>query len=179
MLESSERELAEIQAARDSSVSTSLLTRLDSPMVSDRPIGPGKATISGLRAIAGLVLGLGIMFIVTPIDATPVFGRRTHDRQRGRRDADLALPPESAADNLAPSAVGSMDSLPTLDIDKAFRELALLKSHKPESRSEELSLQMKVQELSAFLSSRGVQIGREAMIKEESPRTIPRQTRPT
>ena len=168
MLESSERELAEVQAARDSSVSTSLLTRLDSPIVSDRPIGPGKTTISGLCAIAGLVLGLGIIFIITPIDASPIFGRRTHDRQRGRRDADLVLPSESAADV----------PLKTLDIDKAFQELALLKSRKPESRSEELSLQTKVQELSAFLSKRGVQIGRETMVNEESPRTIPRQAHP-
>ena len=168
MLESSERELAEVQAARDSSVSTSLLTRLDSPIVSDRPIGPGKTTISGLCAIAGLVLGLGIIFIITPIDASPIFGRRTHDRQRGRRDADLFLPSESAADV----------PLKTLDIDKAFQELARLKSRKPESRSEELSLQTKVQELSAFLSKRGVQIGRETMVNEESPRTIPRQAHP-
>ena len=136
--------------------------------MSDRPIGPGKATISGLCAVAGLVLGLGIIFIITPIDASPIFGRRTHDRQRGRRDADLVLPSESAADV----------PLKTLDIDKAFQELALLKSRKPESRSEELSLQTKVQELSAFLSKRGVQIGRETMVKEESPRTIPRQAHP-
>ncbi len=206
MLESSERELAEIQAARDSSVSTSLLTRLDLPMVSDRPIGPGKTTISGLCAIAGLVLGLGIMFIVTPIDASPVFGRRTHDRQRGRRDADLVLPPDLATDNLAPIGGRSMDAFPTLepptntpsvnskepdrnpraeapiktsDIDKAFQELALLKSRKPETRSEELSLQLKVQELSAFLSSRGVQLGLETSGKEEAPRNKPRQARPT
>ncbi len=33
ILESAEKELAEAQAARDSSVSTSLLTRLDAPMV--------------------------------------------------------------------------------------------------------------------------------------------------
>ncbi len=88
-LESSERELAEVQAARDSSVSTSLLTRLDSPVVSDRPLGPGKMTITGLCTIAGFVFGLGIVFAVTPIDASPIFGRRSLDRERGRRDADL------------------------------------------------------------------------------------------
>ena len=71
-----------------------------------------------------------------------------------------------------------MNSLPTSDIDKAFQTLALLKSRKPENRSEELSLQMKVQELSVFLSSRGVQIGRETMGDDESPRTLNRQARP-
>ncbi len=40
LLEAAERELAGAQAARDASVSTSLLTRLDAPIVSDRPTGP-------------------------------------------------------------------------------------------------------------------------------------------
>ncbi len=118
------------------------------------------------------------MFILTPIDASPVYGRRTHDRPLGRREADLVRPPESAQDNRAASVVSSMNSLPTSDIDKAFQTLALLKSRKPENRSEELSLQMKVQELSVFLSSRGVQIGRETMGDDESPRTLNRQARP-
>lgn len=87
--EAAERALAEVRAARDSSVSTSLLTRLDSPIVSDRPIGPGKTMICALCTIAGLVFGLGIVFVVTPIDASPVFGRRSQDRSLGRRDADV------------------------------------------------------------------------------------------
>ncbi len=87
--EAASRALAEVRAARDSSVSTSLLTRLDAPIVSDRPVGPGKTMICALCTVAGLVFGLGIVFVVTPIDSSPVFGRRSHDRAVGRRDADV------------------------------------------------------------------------------------------
>lgn len=99
ILESSEKELAEAQAARDSAMSTSLLTRLDAPVVSDKPIGPGKTTLAGLCAIAGLIFGLGIVFVITPIDLGPTFGRRAQDRLKGRRAADSGTdvnPPSSA-----------------------------------------------------------------------------------
>jgi uncharacterized protein involved in exopolysaccharide biosynthesis len=88
LMESAERELAEAQAARDSSVSTSLLTRLDAAIVSDRPIGPGRTTIAAMCGIAGLIFGLGVVFVVTPIDAGPSFGRRAVDRSRSRRGVD-------------------------------------------------------------------------------------------
>lgn len=92
LLEAAERELAGAQAARDASISTSLLTRLDAPIVSDKPIGPGRTTLSGLSAIAGLVFGLGIVFAITPIDMGPTYGRRSRDRISGRRSADLSFP---------------------------------------------------------------------------------------
>ncbi|MFN7877011.1 MAG: GumC family protein [Pirellula sp.] len=94
LLETAERELAGAQAARDASISTSLLTRLDAPIVSDRPTGPGRTTLSGLSAIAGLVFGLGIVFAITPIDMGPTYGRRSRDKVTGRRSADLSFPNE-------------------------------------------------------------------------------------
>jgi succinoglycan biosynthesis transport protein ExoP len=93
ILENAERELAEATAARDSSKSTSLLTRLDAPIVSDKPIGPGKTTLAVVCAGAGLALGLGIVFLVTPIDAGPTFGRRISDRFSGRRATDSVTSP--------------------------------------------------------------------------------------
>ena len=268
-LESSERELAEVQAARDSSVSTSLLTRLDSPMVSDRPIGPGRLTITALCTIAGFVFGLGIVFAVTPIDASPIFGRRTVDRERGRRDADLLRSPEPSSVKLAEDVVtvatkvtvepkvatvatkedeiGGLtkvqaeprrirpyarmklnvendtkhnttdptDSLPVLDqprphayqplvepssylskpgttepktnskaekqstsnqVDQAFQELARLKSRKLDNRSEELSVELNIQELTGLVS--GQSSGRDALLKvtEDFPKMKPRPT---
>ena len=267
ILEHSERELAEIQAARDSSVSTSLLTRLDSPLVSDRPIGPGKTTIFGLCTIAGLIFGLGIVFVVTPMDVSPVFGRRSHDRERGRRDADLLVQPVTVADNLEKamesepladltksiennrstsqnhaevtstsetlSTVGPKANLnlesdsnsvqaetnlqkitdqempeayqpligpvasasisrskdskikskidvgsDAFNIDIAFQELAELKLRTPQSRSEELSLQMKFNELNDFVTSKGKNLGRDtATSQDEAPRARPRPAR--
>ena len=102
LLESAERELASAQAARDASLSTSLLTRLDAPIVSDRPTGPGRTTLSGLSAVAGLVFGLGIVFAITPIDMGPSYGRRARDKITGRR----------AADELERNAAAGTDSNP-------------------------------------------------------------------
>ena len=264
ILDASEKALAEVQAARDSSVSTSLLTRLDDPMVSDRPIGPGKTTISAMCAIAGLVFGLGIVFVVTPIDAGPVFGRRSLDRSIGRRDVDLtpqvdnsevlpainppaesqpteaaspaankptsdepkklrlpaklnmrsnvsvtpsqaampegyqaltaprpsasALQSASKSQSARPVIPTSMDSIAEAvpkkesdlsDVDKAFQELERIKARKPESRSEELALQMKVQELKGFLSSQSNRdVRNEKNPGGESTLNKPRRSKP-
>ncbi len=102
--EAAERALAEVRAARDSSVSTSLLTRLDAPIVSDRPVGPGKTMICAMCTVAGLVFGLGIVFVVTPIDSSPVFGRRSQDRALGRRDADVVNRTEQSGSSPMPTS---------------------------------------------------------------------------
>ena len=216
ILEAAEKELAEVQAARDSSVSTSLLTRLDAPTVSDRPTGPGKTTITGLCTIAGFVFGLGIVFAITPLDAGPTFGRRSVDRARGRRDADLIEPtPTSSVATPAPIAAVTPSPLPTPSesqmpagyqpltshrpissakpspttvaktesketletklLDQTFQELSRLQSLKPSNRDEELTQQMKLQELKEFLSRQGVPKDRQnELSQDELPRAKPR-----
>ena len=89
ILEQNERELAEAQASLQASETVSLLTKLDKPQVSDCPIGPGRLTITAICGIGGLLLGLGFVFAVTPIDGNSGFGRRWGDTmdadQRGKR----------------------------------------------------------------------------------------------
>ena len=268
ILDACEKSLAEAQAARDASVSTSLLTRLDAPIVSDRPIGPGRTTLAGMCAIAGLLIGLGIVFVITPIDFNPSYGRHAVDRVTGRRSADSmadgalgnvatewqdakakdesnitnsnnqpsmpatlapreAFPsiaekpkddwraePEDcptrkslksseplqgniasrrakmnfeaemeAVDTLTKSneAVLPDESLPIADskstgndaVDQAFREIARLKSAKPENRSEEISVQMKIRELRSVLSSLGHRADTETLHREGWTRPRP------
>jgi hypothetical protein len=206
--------------------------------------------------MAGLIFGLGIVFVVTPLDAAPAYGRRARDTTIGRRDADfesasrdtfygdtknsnaplepkqrvehstlaeldalrrgtensiansrssspssISAPVQDLANSIAelsseiereeayqpmltritqsrerkssnamsvpvanmPMAVKQeevnvshvADSSETIgpEVDRAFQELARLKAHKPSSRSEELSIQMKMQELKLFLAS--------------------------
>lgn len=129
ILENAERELAEAAAARDSSKSTSLLTRLDAPIVSDKPIGPGKTMLAVVCTGAGLAFGLGIVFLITPIDAGPTFGRRISDRFNGRRHTDTvasetpSAPP--AAEQLpTPSAPPTAEHLPTPSAPPAAPQLA-------------------------------------------------------
>jgi hypothetical protein len=93
ILESAERELAEATASSDASLSTSLITRLDEPVISDKPIGPGRTTITALCTIAGLVFGLGLVFVIVPSESGKSFGRRLGDMGFGRRSDDLATPP--------------------------------------------------------------------------------------
>ena len=257
MLDACEKSLAEAQAARDASVSTSLLTRLDAPIVSDRPIGPGRTTLAGMCAIAGLLTGLGFVFVITPIDLGPSYGRRAVDRITGRRTADSfadaargtsatvktastfaePVPSSSTIDashrkrsnlsiteNSEDDPSGSNDEWPIRnnskssdstqssiaprrskmnlkvemeevdeitapvaseselqakstpvedhqstgneDIDEAFREIARLKNAKPENRSEEISVQMKINELRSVLSSMGHRSDTETLNRE-------------
>jgi polysaccharide biosynthesis transport protein len=71
MVQDSERELAEARASRDAATSTSLLTKIDQPVLGDKPIGPGRETIIVAGGMAGLFLGLGIVFLLTPLDLLP------------------------------------------------------------------------------------------------------------
>lgn len=257
MLDACEKSLAEAQAARDASVSTSLLTRLDAPIVSDRPIGPGRTTLAGMCAIAGLLTGLGFVFVITPIDLGPSYGRRAVDRITGRRTADsfadaargtsatvkagstfaepvsssstidasprkrsilpttenseddpsasneewpirknskssdstqssiaprrskmnlkvemeevdeISTPVASESEQQVKSApVEDNQSTGNEDIDEAFREIARLKNAKPENRSEEISVQMKINELRSVLSSMGHRSDTETLNRE-------------
>lgn len=88
ILQDAERQLAEARASRDAATTTSLLTRLDEPVLGERPVGPGRTTIVGGMTLAGLFLGMGIVFLLTPLDgAAPdhqrwneTLGRRISDR---------------------------------------------------------------------------------------------------
>jgi succinoglycan biosynthesis transport protein ExoP len=121
ILENAERELAEATAARDSSRSTSLLTRLDAPIVSDKPVGPGKTMLAAVCTLSGLAFGLGIVFLITPIDAGPTFGRRISDRFNGRRQSDTVTNETPKTTSAAPPATPA----PSIDIaavEKTFKD---------------------------------------------------------
>lgn len=62
------RDLTHASAARDAAGTSSLITRLDEPILGERPIGPGKTTIVGAALVGGVLLGLGIVFLIIPID---------------------------------------------------------------------------------------------------------------
>lgn len=250
LLESAERELAGAQAAREASLSTSLLTRLDAPIVSDKPIGPGRTTLSGLSAVAGLIFGLGIVFAITPIDMGPTYGRRARDRVVGRRASDEPVnisenreveaessrvfetrtPPKDdmtakndmmdfLADNNSKSAddvfakimekstashrraklnmqldIGPQQELPKplrpttnssfpdsprenlhTDVDNAFRELARLKSMKPDSQVEGQNIDVKIGEIKSLLEAMGYQADTEVLKKQGYMRPRPSQ----
>ncbi len=68
--------MADTRAARDAALTTSLLTRIDDPVLGERPVGPGRTTILAAMTIAGFVFRLGVVFLLTPLDgSTPDSGR--------------------------------------------------------------------------------------------------------
>ena len=91
-----EKQLAEARASRDAALASSLLTRLDEPVLGERPAGPGRKTIFLGMTLAGLFFGLGIVFLLTPLDGNVVnserwnekLGRRISDRFPWLADAD-------------------------------------------------------------------------------------------
>lgn len=89
-LQDAERELAQAQASRDAALKSSLINRLDQPMIGEKPIGPGRSTILAGATLSGLFFGLGIVFLLSPLDGDASFGRRRFDYNgvAGRRAAD-------------------------------------------------------------------------------------------
>ena len=87
ILEAAERELAEADASRIASQSISLVTRVDKPMVGDKPIGPGKSIVILGSLVGGLVCGFGFTFLISPLTAGSGYGRRASDNE-GRRPGD-------------------------------------------------------------------------------------------
>ena len=81
--------LAEAEAARSAALSTDLVARFGDAHVSEKPIGPGGTTIVGGSTVAGLLFGLGIVFLVAPGPTESGPGRRWTDYvMHGRRQSD-------------------------------------------------------------------------------------------
>lgn len=81
-LQDIQRELAQATASRDAAITSSLLTRLDEPLLGERPIGPGRSLILAGATASGLFFGLGIVFLLTPLTNYTNYGRRQQDNRR-------------------------------------------------------------------------------------------------
>lgn len=101
LLADAERALSEAVASRSAALSTNLISELGPPQVTDDPIGPSGTLLSLGSVAAGLVLGLGAVFLIAPgPNETRSVGRRWTDRvQRGRRSTDRS--PNGVADRRA------------------------------------------------------------------------------
>jgi len=63
--------LADARTRQATAYATSLVTRLDSPVVGDKPIGPRRAVILIAGLFGGLSIGLGIVFLTVPAPRAP------------------------------------------------------------------------------------------------------------
>ena len=89
MLADAQRSLAEAAAARSAALSTSLIARFGNTQAGDKPTGPAAGMLTVGGCVAGLLFGLGIVFLVAPAPGGHQHGRRWSDYVRyGRRASD-------------------------------------------------------------------------------------------
>jgi len=91
-LADAERALAEAKAIRSAALSTNLVADLGPPQVTDHPVGPSGSMLAGGSTMAGLIFGLGAVFLIAPGPSDTRGGRRWSDYLRGgRRSSDPPL----------------------------------------------------------------------------------------
>ena len=88
LLEDSQRVLAEAEASRSASLSTNLLAKLGPVTTGSTPNGISSSMMTAGSATAGLIFGLGMVFLVSPGPNQSRFGRRWSDMLGGRRVSD-------------------------------------------------------------------------------------------
>ncbi|TWU47446.1 hypothetical protein Poly51_52460 [Rubripirellula tenax] len=89
MLGEAERSLAEANATRSAALSTNLIAELGPPQATDNPVGPGGTVLTVGSMMAGLIFGLGAVFLIAPGPSDINGGRRWSDYLgAGRRSSD-------------------------------------------------------------------------------------------
>jgi polysaccharide biosynthesis transport protein len=97
VLERANQDLADARASLAAARSVSLITPVDGPETPDRPSGPGRTSIVLAAATGGLMAGLGLVFLATPMGSNlgrrrwndcVNMGRRAGDMLRRRRSTD-------------------------------------------------------------------------------------------
>jgi uncharacterized protein involved in exopolysaccharide biosynthesis len=89
LLGNAERSLSDAIATRSAALSTNLIAQLGPTQVADDPIGPGGSVLTLGSATAGLIFGLGAVFLIAPGPTETRGGRRWSDfLGSGRRNED-------------------------------------------------------------------------------------------
>lgn len=89
LLAEAERALSDAKATRSAALSINLIAELGPPQTSTDPIGPGGMTVTLGSMMAGLIFGLGAVFLIAPGPADVRGGRRWSDYLgAGRRSSD-------------------------------------------------------------------------------------------
>ncbi len=112
LLGESEKALSDAQASRSAALSTDLIAELGPPQVGDSPVGPSGLVLTIGSTMAGLIFGLGTVFLVAPGPTDMRSGRRWSDYLgSGRRASDIAAAgpldspiPVAAATGMVPVA---------------------------------------------------------------------------
>ncbi|MEM9365895.1 MAG: hypothetical protein AAGD07_07845 [Planctomycetota bacterium] len=107
-LAQAEAALSDAQASRSAALSTNLLAELGPPQTGDQPVGlSGSIKLAGSTA-AGLIFGLGTVFLIAPGPTGTSYGRRWSDylgrraSDRGATGSDRRSQPRGGPDRRSP-----------------------------------------------------------------------------
>ncbi|MBA2113087.1 GumC family protein [Bremerella alba] len=64
-------DLADARSSVEAATTTTLVTKVSIPEVSDYPVGPSRKAIVGAGVFGGVALGLGILFLTVPLTPAP------------------------------------------------------------------------------------------------------------
>lgn len=89
VLADAQRALSTAVASRSAALSTNLIAELGPPQIGDDPVGPGGSVLTVASSMAGLIFGLGTVFLIAPGPTDSRGGRRWSDYLgSGRRSED-------------------------------------------------------------------------------------------
>lgn len=109
-LQSATSSLAEARGRQEASLASSLITRIGEPNTGSKPVGPGRSLVLMGSAIAGLGVGLSLVYLLAPWQEKR-FGRRKSD-QVGRRSTDSGARRQPAPQQPAQPPVGAYSATP-------------------------------------------------------------------
>lgn len=135
IIEQIEKDLAVAESNRRAAGQSSLVTRIDAPVLSDKPIGPGTKTILLAAMMAGLLSGIGLILLIAPIDLGIKHGRRWSDHiyaanQALNRNSDTSSMGSSTAQptNTQPTTPQQPDTQPVSPAAPSFATAAAVTS---------------------------------------------------
>jgi polysaccharide biosynthesis transport protein len=110
LVEAARTNLADARARRAGAVSASVISRIDSVEAGVRPVGPSRKTVTAGGGIAGLLLGVGLVFLfANPVSASAAAGQGQTKSDVGvyidAAQSNGASPVHSAANGKAGHAV--------------------------------------------------------------------------
>jgi uncharacterized protein involved in exopolysaccharide biosynthesis len=109
LLAEADRALTEAMASRTAAMQTNLIAELGAPQVTEKPVGPSGPVITGGSTVAGILFGLGIVFLIAPGPSDHRSGRRWSDYlSGGRRRTDHLLSTQSGM-SVEPTAIAVRD----------------------------------------------------------------------
>jgi polysaccharide biosynthesis transport protein len=107
IVQDAERRLSDAESNLAVCENSSCFTLLDEPVISDRPIGPGRKTILIASVASGLLFGVGLVFLIAPVDVSQKFGRRAID-SLGASQVPIAIVPNTIAPTVPPAGVNNI-----------------------------------------------------------------------